>query len=312
MSGITSYPYRMLCRKFGCGLAYLEMINARSLCYKNSKTRKMLYTTSKDKPLGVQLLGSDEQFIIPAMEKLQNYEFDTLDFNAACPQKKITSRGEGASLLKTPKKLQNLLKIIVKNSPVPVTVKIRLGWDNPLEGKDIALYAQDAGIKTIYVHGRTKIQGYSGKVHYDQIQKIKKAVSIPVIASGNILNAALAKKMFDETGCDAILVARGGLGNPWIFKEISEFLNHGRLISPPEIKEITQTMKTHLNLYIDFFGEKPGIIEFRKFFIWYSRGIYKAKPLRAAIMKSGTKETTISLIKKLSVKNTLGEQTPYE
>lgn len=308
MSGITSYPYRMLCRKFGCGLAYLEMINARSLCYKNNKTRKMLYTTPKDRPLGVQLLGSDEQFILPAMEKLQNYKFDTIDFNAACPQKKITGRGEGASLLKTPKKLGDLLKIIVKNSHIPVTAKIRLGWDNPLEGKDIALYAQDAGIKAIYVHGRTKIEGYSGKVNYGQIQKIKKALKIPVIASGDIFNAALAKKMFDETGCDAILVARGGLGNPWIFKEISEFLKHGRLIPRPRIKEITRIMKTHLNLYIDFFGEKPGIIEFRKFFIWYSRGIYKAKPLRAAIMKAETKETTIRLIKELNVKNTYGDK----
>ena len=188
----------------------------------------MLHGDPKDRPLGVQLLGCEPKYIMTALDVLKKYQFDILDFNAACPEKKVTKRVEGASLLKDPKKLNLLLKILVKNSEVPVTVKIRAGWDgDSLNAKEVALYAQDAGIKALFIHGRTKEQGYSGTVNYQVISQVKKALDIPVIASGDILSPELAKKMFDETNCDGLLVARGSLGNPWAYRQILGFLDTG-------------------------------------------------------------------------------------
>lgn len=215
MSGITDLPYRLLNRGFGCEMAFVEMINVRSISYKSRKTHQMLSSDAKDKPLGVQLLGNDPKFILKAMETIIKYKFACLDFNAACPERKVIRRGEGASLLKDPRKLNSLLKILVKASPFPVTVKIRSGWDKgSVNAQEVALYAQDAGVKALFIHGRTREQGYSGKVDYKIIREVKKALGIPVIGSGDILSAELAKKMFDETGCDGVLVARAALETP--------------------------------------------------------------------------------------------------
>ena len=296
MAGISDLPFRRLNRKFGCSFAFVEMINARSLGHKSKKTQSMLSTNAQDKPLGVQLLGCEPNFIERAMDILQKYEFDLLDFNSACPAKKVVRRGEGSGLLKDPKKLNQLLKIIVKNSKVPVTAKIRAGWDkNSINAKEAALYAQDAGIKALFIHGRTKEQGYSGKVDYKIIKAVKDALEIPVIASGDILSAPLAKKMFDETGCDGIAVARGALGNPWIFKEIDEFLKDGKIAARPDLKEIAHTMLEHLDLCIDFYGEKFGVMIFRKFIGWYTKSLRKVRPLREKASRAKTKEEIITL-----------------
>jgi len=275
------------------------MINARSLSYSNKKTFKMLHTSSSDRPLGVQLLGKDPYFIVRSLEKLREYEFDILDFNAACPIKKVTNKGKGASLLKNPKELNYLLKFIVKNSKVPVTVKMRLGWDSHSQARDIALYAEDAGIKAVFLHGRTKVQGYSGTVDYESIGKVKKALSIPLIASGDILTPQLAKRMFDETGCDYVAVARGALGNPWIFNGIKEFLKSGKTPTPPDITSIINTMKEHFDLYVDYFGEKRGVRNFRKFYIWYTHGFHGIRPLRSGVSRARTKEEIVHLIEDL-------------
>ena len=260
------------------------------------KTHEMMRTSKKDKPLGVQILGAKKEFILRALEKLRDYQMDVLDFNAACPQKKITSRGEGAALLKTPKTLNKLLKVIVKNSDRPVTAKIRLGWDDISHARDIALHAQDAGINALFVHGRTREQGYSGKVNYEAIRIIKKAVDIPVVGSGDILNAELARKMLDETGCDAIIVARGALGNPWIFREIEEFLKTGKILKRPSAKETAKIMKLHLGLCCDFYGERRGVVNFRKFFIWYTRCFKGTKPLRNKTARVSTILETTRLV----------------
>ena len=197
MAGVSDLPFRMLNRQFGAELAFVEMINARSISHKSKRTQSMLSSGPKDKPLGVQLLGCEEQFILKALDVLKGYKFELLDFNAACPAKKVVRRKEGAGLLKEPKKLKKLLKLVVKNSTVPVTVKIRTGWDKDcVNAKEVALYAQDAGIAGLFIHGRTKVQGYSGAVDYAAIREVKKALDIPVIASGDILSAQLAQKIF--------------------------------------------------------------------------------------------------------------------
>ncbi len=302
MSGISDLSFRLLNHRFGCELAFVEMINARSLGYKSKKTRSMLATEADDKPLGVQLLGNEPKFILRAMDILRCYAFDVLDFNAACPEKKVTSRGEGAALLKEPKKLQKLLKILVKNSPVPVTVKIRSGWDkDSIPAREVALYAQDSGISALFIHGRTKYQEYSGGVDYQAIRQVKEALSIPVIASGDIFSGPLAQKMYAETGCDGLLLARGALGNPWIFREITRFLDDQTIAKRPTADEIVQTMTEHINLAISVHAEKTGVILFRKFFGWYVKGLRKIRALKEKACLAKTREEMLAVIEEFQV-----------
>jgi len=301
MAGITDFPFRMLNRKFGCEMAFVEMINCRSLSYKSKRTRKMLSGNSLDMPLGVQILGCEERFILKALDVLRDYEFNVLDLNAACPAKKVVRRGEGAALLKEPQKLNKILSLIVKNAGKPVTVKIRTGWDrDSVNAREVALGAEDAGISALFIHGRTKLQEYSGTVDYMAIRDAKKAVKIPVIASGDVFSGQLARKMLDETGCDGIAVARGALGNPWIFKEIQEFLKSGLIIDRPDAEVIKATMLEHLDANIGFYGERNAVVIFRKFFAWYTRGFRKIRHLRERSSRIKTREEMAAVIQSLS------------
>jgi len=298
MAGITDLPFRTLNRAFGCELAFVEMLNARSITHKSKKTITMLSTSAKDRPLGVQLLGCEEKFILRALDVIKSYKFDILDFNAACPVKKVVRRGEGAGLLREPKKLAKLVELLVRESKWPVTVKIRSGWDkDSVNAREVALICEDAGARGIFIHGRTRAQGYSGTVDYKIIREVKRTVGISVIASGDILSAQLAQKMMDETGCDGLAVARGALGMPWIFKEISELLNNGKIIAKPKTEEIIETMLVHLDMYVEFHGERVGIVLFRKFFSWYTRGFRKIRPLRERSSRIKMRQEMVDIIK---------------
>jgi len=297
MAGVSDLPFRMLNRRFGAELAFVEMINARSISHKSRRTKSMLSSDPRDRPLGVQLLGCEEKFILRALDALRGHKFDLLDFNAACPAKKVVRRGEGAGLLKEPGKLGKLLKLVVKNSWVPVTVKIRAGWDKDnVNAREVALYAQDAGISALFIHGRTKAQEYSGNVNYAVIQKVKQALKIPVFASGDILSAQLARKMLDETGCDGLVVARGSFGNPWIFDEIKEFLKNGKILPRPDKKEIIKIMLEHLDASIAFYGERNGVVIYRKFFGWYTRGFRRIRPFREKSSRAKNREEMVKII----------------
>ncbi|MBU0634512.1 MAG: tRNA dihydrouridine synthase DusB [Candidatus Omnitrophica bacterium] len=297
MSGISDLPFRIINRKFGCEFAFSEMINARSLAKLNVKTFKMLASNAEDRPLGIQLVGSDDFYIHKALENLNAVKFDLLDFNAACPKKKVVSKGAGAYLLKEPKKLNRLLKLIVKTRPdIAVTVKMRLGWENKSLICDLARGAQDAGICAIFIHGRTKAQGYSGKVDYKSIAEVKKAVTIPVIGSGDVFGAGLAKKMLDETGVDAVCIARGALGNPWIFGQTKAFLKKGYMPQHLQVDEVAHVMKEHLKLCIDSYGSLGGVLRFRKFFVWYTRGFSRIKNLREKVMHVKSDKEMFNLI----------------
>lgn len=250
----------------------------------------MLSSGPRDKPLGVQILGCEEKFILKALDVLKNYKFDLLDFNAACPAKKVVRRGEGSALLKDPKKLNKLLKLVVKNSKIPVTVKIRSGWDkDSANAKELALYAQDAGVSALFIHGRTRLQEYGGSVDYEAIKKVKRALDIPVIASGDIFSAQLAQKMLSETNCDGLVIARGSFGNPWIFKEIKEFLKTGKAIPKPAKPKVIEIMLEHLDASIAFYGERNGVVLFRKFFAWYTKGFRNTRPLREKSSRAKTR-----------------------
>ncbi|MFH2145567.1 MAG: tRNA dihydrouridine synthase DusB [Candidatus Omnitrophota bacterium] len=297
LSGISDLPFRMINRKLGCEFAFSEMINVRSLANSNLKTLKMIASTGADRPLGIQLVGSDEFYIRKALENLNAVKFDLLDFNAACPKKKVISKGAGAYLLQDPKKLHHLLKVIVCARPgLAVTVKMRLGWENKNLVCDLARSAQDAGVCAIFIHGRTKTQGYSGKVDYKNIAKVKKAVTIPVIGSGDIFGAGLVKKMLDETGVDAVCVARGALGNPWIFNQTKTFLKTKEMPAPPQIDEIARVMHEHFKLCIACFGDFAAVLRFRKFFIWYTRGFVRIKNLREKAMQVKSEKSMSNLI----------------
>jgi len=299
MAGVSDFSFRMLNRKFGCELAFVEMINCRSVSHKSKHTRKMLFSSKDDRPLGVQLLGCEVKFVQKAMDVINGYKFDILDFNAACPVRKVVRRGEGSGLLKDPKKLNEILKLVVKNAKVPVTVKIRSGWDKDcINAKEVASLCQDAGVSGLFIHGRTRAQGYSGVVDYQTIREVRKALEIPVIASGDIFNPQLAKKMFDETGCDGINIARGALGNPWILKEITEFLRSGKITERPTYEQVVKVMLEHLDMCIDFHGERNGVIIFRKFFSWYTRGFPKVRPLRELSSRVKTRPGMSEIIQK--------------
>jgi tRNA-dihydrouridine synthase B len=297
MAGITDLPFRTLNRSFGCTFAFAEMISARALVYGSEHTEKMLSTLPSDRPLGMQLLGNDPVVMRKAMEILREYPFDLIDLNAACPVSKVTKRGEGAGMLREPRRLGEVLKVMVRHAPVPVTVKIRSGWDETrINAVEVACYAEDAGISALFIHGRTREQEYRGRVDYRIIREVKNALQIPVVASGDILSPELIKKMFDETGCDGVSIARGALGNPWIFKEATEFLETGRIPERPSIHELADIMIRHLDLYSSFYGEKAATILFRKFFGWYAKGIPHMNSLRDKAFRAETKECMQELI----------------
>lgn len=296
MAGISDLPFRLINRSFGCGLAFTEMISANSLVHKSKNTFKMLSATPEDRPLGVQILGNNPEIIKKALDIISEYAFDIIDFNAACPANKVVSRGEGAGLLREPAKLQKLLTVLVENTGRPVTVKIRSGWDETcVNALETASRAQDAGVTGLFIHGRTKMQGYGGGVDYDIIREVKESVEIPVIASGDALTPELIRKLFNETGCDGVAIARGSLGNPWIFRNAAERLNIPIIPFSPGVYEIAQTMKRHLALLIAFHGEKTGVTLFRKFFTWYTRGI-ALRELKNAAFHAGTGDEMLRLI----------------
>jgi nifR3 family TIM-barrel protein len=300
MAGITDLPYRLLLRSFGCELAFLEMVSSQSLVHESERTRRMLSSSAEDRPLGAQLLGNEEDAVLKALENIRHCCFDMIDLNAACPVPKITKKGKGASLLKEPTKVRSLLEVLVKNADVPVTVKIRAGWDrNMVNARDVALHAEDAGISALTIHGRTREQGYSGRVDYAVIKEVKEALSIPVIASGDALSPQLIRKMFSETGCDAVAVARGSLGNPWIFRDTISFLETGTIPERPSPEEIADTMRRHLDLTCTFYGDKRGTILFRKLFSWYVKGLHEIRSLKEDAFRAQTREQMIRLIENI-------------
>lgn len=300
MAGVSDLPFRILTRTFGAPMAFTEMIDARALSHNDKRTLRMLSSAPDDRPLGVQLLGNNEEHILKAIDILDGHGFDLLDFNAACPTAKITRNGKGAALLREPRKLRDILKLLVCRSKVPVTVKIRAGWDSDsINAREVALYAEDAGVSALFIHGRTRTQGYSGTVDYLVIKEVKEALKIPVIASGDGVSLSFIRKMFNETGCNGVAIARGALGNPWIFREIIQFFQNGTFCERPDINERIEIMKRHMNLLVQYYGEKKSMSCFHKFFIWYTRGLSGMKPLRDKAFRTGTIGELLGAIEEL-------------
>ncbi len=309
MAGVSDLPFRLIARSFGCPLAFTEMIDVRALGHRDVRTRRMLTSSPEDRPLGIQLLGNDEVQIVKTLDVLNEYHHDLLDFNAACPTPKVTRRGKGAALLKEPKRMHTLLSLLVAHSKTPVTLKIRSGWDQQtINARDVALMAEDAGISALFIHGRTRTQGYSGTVDYGVIRAVKEALRIPVIAGGDNLSVPLIRKMFAETGCDGVAIARGALGRPWIFTDVSRLLDGEENFEHIGIDKRIEIVKKHLELSILHHGEKRGISIFHKFFIWYTRGLASARPLRDRAFRADSISDFLEIMEELKALSYAAEQ----
>ena len=286
MAGICNSAYRTIIKEMGCGLIEAEMVSDKAISFGNEKTIEMLYMTDFERPISQQIFGSDEDsFVTSAKYIYEHMKPDIIDINMGCPVPKVAVRAQaGSALLKNPEKIYDIVKSVVEAVPIPVTVKIRSGWDaNSINAVEVAKVIESAGASAIAVHPRTRSQGYSGSADWNIIKEVKEAVNIPVIGNGDIHSCYDAKKMIDETGCDAVMIGRGVLGNPWLIKECVDYLERG--IEPDQIslEEKIEMVKKHLNYLLKIKPEKVALLEMRSHASWYLKGIPNGAKVRSKI-----------------------------
>lgn len=281
MAGVTDLPFRLLCREQGCGLMCTEMVSAKAIYYNNKNTAPLLEVGEEERPVAVQLFGSDPVIVSEMAKRIEDGPYDIFDINMGCPVPKVVNNGEGSALMKNPKLVEQILTAMVKALKKPVTVKFRKGFnDDCVNAVEIAKIAEGCGAAAVTVHGRTREQYYSGKADWDIIRQVKEAVRIPVIGNGDIFTPQDALAMFEATGCDGLMIARGAKGNPWIFKRINHYLETGELLPEPGAEEIKEMLLRHASLQIAYKGEIMGIREMRKHAAWYTAGLPHSSALR--------------------------------
>lgn len=299
MAGISNSAYRTIIKEMGCGLIYAEMVSDKAITYGSKKTIDMLYMTDFERPIAQQIFGSDkESFVSAAKDIYETMKPDIIDINMGCPVPKVAVRAQaGSALLKDPNKVFEIVSSVVKSVPIPVTVKIRSGWDeNHINAVEIAKKCEEAGASAIAVHGRTRSQGYSGRVNLDIIKAVKTSVNIPVIGNGDITSYKDAKEMLDYTGCDAVMIGRGVLGNPWLIKEVVDYLEDGTLPKPVTFSDKFKMLKYHFDLLLKSKGEKLAVLEIRSHACWYLKGIPNTGKLKQAFCKIKSKEEFYDLV----------------
>ena len=284
MAGVADRAFRELCVRYGAAYVVSEMVSSKGVSMHDRKSSSLMYISPAERPAAIQIFGDDPETMATAAVKALDYDPDVIDINMGCPAPKIAGNGGGSALMKKPELAQKIIEACVKAVDLPVTVKIRSGWDeNSLNAVELAKRAEAAGAAAIAVHGRTRQQMYAPPVNFDIIRAVKQAVSIPVIGNGDIVDDVSAKHMYDCTGCDFIMVGRGALGRPWIFEQINAYLKTGALISEPPIEERMAVMLEHIKSICNYKGEYIGIREARKHAAWYMKGIRGAASYRQEI-----------------------------
>ena len=307
MAGVTDLPFRLLCRRFGAGLTVTEMISAKAVTYHNRNTEVLMKTDPADRPVSLQLFGSDPDIMAEAARMLEDRPFDIFDINMGCPVPKVTGNGEGSALMRDPGKIEKIVSAMTAAVHKPVTVKIRKGYDDlHVNAVEAAKAAEAGGAAAVAVHGRTRGQFYSGRADWDIIRQVKEAVSIPVIGNGDVTSPESAEKMLRRTGCDGIMIARAARGNPWIFRQIGEYLDgrsdaeesvqnsggrsengSGFFLRPSE-HEVCEMILEHARMEIDQYGEKLAILKMRSHAAWYIAGYPGAAKVRALVNSAQT------------------------
>ena len=299
MAGVTDLPFRLLCKEQGAGLLCMEMVSAKAILYKNKNTESLLTIDERECPVSLQLFGSEPDIISQIAHEIEERPFDILDLNMGCPVPKIVNNGEGSALMKNPRLAGKIIEKTARAIKKPVTVKIRKGFDdNHVNAVEMAKIAEASGAAAIAVHGRTREQYYSGKADWDIIRQVKEAVSIPVIGNGDLLTAEDVIAMYEQTGCDGFMIARGAQGNPWIFKQILHYFETGEHLRKPSFTEVKEMILRHAKMMQEYKGEYIGMREIRKHAAWYTAGYPNSAKLRVLINEVETYDELEACLKK--------------
>lgn len=284
MAGVADRAFRELCTSYGAAYVISEMVSSKGLTMQDKKSKELLFLSDEERPAGAQIFGDNPEIMAEAALKTLSFKPDFIDINMGCPAPKIAGNGGGSALLKNPPLISKIVESVVKASPIPVTVKIRIGWDSEtINAVEVAKRIEAAGADALTVHGRTRTQMYAPPVYLDEIANVKKAINIPVIGNGDIVDGKSAKRMLDETGCDFLMVGRGALGRPWLFSEINSYFENGTVSDEPDIAERIAVMIKHIELICKYKGERVGMREARKHAAWYIKGIRGAAAFRQEV-----------------------------
>lgn len=300
MAGVTDLPFRLLCKEQGAGLICTEMISAKAIHFKNKNTESLMEIDERERPVSLQLFGSDPDLMADIAAQIEHRNFDILDINMGCPVPKVVNNGEGSALMKNPRLVHEIIRKVSDAIKKPVTVKFRKGFtEDCVNAAEIARIAQDAGAAAVAVHGRTREQYYSGKADWDIIRQVKEAVSIPVIGNGDVDSPEKAKQMQQETGCDGIMIGRAVRGNPWLFSRILHYQETGEILPKPELKEVKEMMLRHARLQLEYKGEYTGMREMRKHVAWYTAGMPHSAAVRRLVNEVESYEQLEELVDRL-------------
>lgn len=301
MAGICNSSFRRICKKMGCGLIYAEMVSDKAIFYNNKKTLDMLQMTEEERPIVQQIFGSDKESFVEAAKYIYKVmKPDIIDINMGCPVPKVALRSQaGAALLKNSDKIKEIVEAVVESVPIPVTVKIRSGWDkNSINAVEVAKICEKAGASAICVHPRTRSQGYSGKADWNIITLVKENVNIPVIGNGDIKDIYSAKRMLEETKCDAIMIGRGVLGNPWLIKQVKLYIEENQIVGPPTNIERVNMCIHHLNLLLEIKDPKVASLEIRNHIGWYLKGVKNSNEIKNKVYQTKEISDIIDILNK--------------